>query len=120
MAITIDGLVQSLYSTLAVRLGHSGLFTTRRAEMLRNAAVFTARAGGKCRLFVHEFARAGRLILFFRMNIPALRRGSTSSSSSPRQAPRAGWDGELVRFFVSRLRRPVRTATEAAAGEELS
>ena len=66
VAITFDGPVQSLYSTLAVRLGHSGLFTTGRAEMWRNAAVFTARAGGKCGLFVHEFAEwRGRLILFF-------------------------------------------------------
>jgi len=66
VAITFDGPVQSLYSTLAVRLGHSGLFTTGRAEMWRNAAVFTARTGGKCGLFLHEFAEArGRLILFF-------------------------------------------------------
>ena len=36
VAVTFDGPVQSLYSTLAVRLGHSGLFTTGRAEMWRN------------------------------------------------------------------------------------
>jgi len=49
-----------------VRLGHSGLFTTGRAEMWRNAAVFDAKAGGKCRLSLHEFAEGrGRLILFF-------------------------------------------------------
>lgn len=66
VAISFEGPVQSLYSTLAVRLGHSGLFTVGRAEMWRNAAVFTARAGGKCGLFVHEFAEGrGRLILFF-------------------------------------------------------
>ena len=66
VAITFDGPVQSLYSTLAVRLGHSGLFTTGRAQMWRNAAVFTAKAGGKCGLFLQEFAEArGRLILFF-------------------------------------------------------
>ena len=59
VAITFDGPVQSLYSTLAVRLGHSGLFTAGRAEMWRNAAVFTAKAGGKCGLFLHEFG-AGR------------------------------------------------------------
>jgi len=65
-ALTFEGPVQSLYATLAVRLGHSGLFTTGRAEMWRNAAVFTAKAGGKCGLFLHEFAEArGRLILFF-------------------------------------------------------
>lgn len=66
VAITFDGPVQSLYSTLAVRLGHSGLFTTGRAEMWRNAALFTPKAGGKCGLFVQEFAEGrGRLILFF-------------------------------------------------------
>ncbi len=66
VAITFDGPVQSLYSTMAVRLGHSGLFTTGRAEMWRNAAVFTAKAGGKCGLFVNEFTEGrGRLILFF-------------------------------------------------------
>lgn len=66
LAITFDGPVQSLYSTLAVRLGHSGLFTTGRAEMWRNAAVFTARAGGKCGLYLHEFAEAqGRLVIFY-------------------------------------------------------
>ena len=66
VAIAFDGPVQSLSSTLAVRLGHSGLFTTGRAEMWRNATVFTATAGGKCGLFLHEFAEGrGRLILFF-------------------------------------------------------
>jgi class 3 adenylate cyclase len=66
LAITFDGPVQSLYSTLTVRLGHSGLFTASRAEMWRNAAVFTARAGGKCGLYLQEFAEArGRLLLFF-------------------------------------------------------
>ncbi|MEW6303394.1 MAG: adenylate/guanylate cyclase domain-containing protein [Verrucomicrobiota bacterium] len=66
LAITLDGPVQSLYSTLAVRLGHSGLFTTGRAEMWRNAAVFTARAGGKCGLYLQEFAEGrGRLVIFY-------------------------------------------------------
>lgn len=66
VAISFEGPVQSLYSTLAVRLGHSGLFTTGRAEMWRNAAVFTAKAGGKCGLYLHEFAEArGRLVVFY-------------------------------------------------------
>lgn len=66
LAITFDGPVQSLYSTLAVRLSHSGLFTTRRDEMWRNAAVFTAKAGGKCGLYLHEFEEArGRLVIFY-------------------------------------------------------
>ncbi len=66
LAMTFDGPVQTLYSTLAVRLGHSGLFTTGRAEMWRNAAIFTARAGGKCGLYLHEFEEArGRLVIFY-------------------------------------------------------
>lgn len=48
-----------------MRLEHSGLFTTGRAEMWRNATVLTAKASGKCGLFLHEFSeRRGRLILF--------------------------------------------------------
>jgi len=66
VAISFEGPVQSLYSTLAVRLGHSGLFETGRIEMWRNAAVFTARTGGKCGIFVREFAEAhGQMLLFF-------------------------------------------------------
>ena len=66
VAITFDGPVQSLYATLAVRLGHSGLFSTGRARMWRNAAIFNAAAGGQCGLFLQEFAEArGRLTLFY-------------------------------------------------------
>jgi class 3 adenylate cyclase/GTPase SAR1 family protein len=66
VAITFEGPVQSIYSTVAVRLGHSGLFETGRVEMWRNAAIFTARAGGKCGLYLQEFAEArGRFVLFF-------------------------------------------------------
>jgi WD40 repeat protein/class 3 adenylate cyclase/GTPase SAR1 family protein len=66
LAMTFDGPVQSLYSTLAVRLGHSGLFETGRTEMWRNAAIFTARAGGKCGIYVKEYAEArGQVLLFF-------------------------------------------------------
>ncbi|NTW50270.1 MAG: hypothetical protein HGB19_11190 [Chlorobiales bacterium] len=102
VAITFEGPVQSLYSTLAVRLGHSGLFTTGRAEMWRNAAVFTAKAGGKCGLFVNEFSEGrGRLILFF----------DEHSSQETRfhfeeyvlaHTKRRSLEGtvELVRFFV--------------------
>lgn len=66
LAITFDGPVQSLYSTLTVRLGHSGLFSTGRWEMWRNAAVFTAKVGGRCGLYLHEFAEGrGRLVMFY-------------------------------------------------------
>ena len=47
VAVTFEGPTQSIYATLAVRLGHSQLFETARTEMWRNAVIFTARAGGK-------------------------------------------------------------------------
>lgn len=63
--IVFDGPVQNLYSTLAVRLAHSELFTTGRSEMWRNASVYTAKMGGRCGLLLHEFDEArGRLTLF--------------------------------------------------------
>jgi class 3 adenylate cyclase/GTPase SAR1 family protein len=66
LAVTFEGPVQSVYSTLAVRLAHSGLFHTARTEMWRNAAVFTARSGGKCGVYVREFVEArGQALLFF-------------------------------------------------------
>ncbi|MEO5363901.1 MAG: hypothetical protein H7838_09805 [Magnetococcus sp. DMHC-8] len=66
VAITFKGPVQSIYATLAVRLGHSGRFATERAEMWRNAVIFKADIGGKCGLLLHEFAEAhGRLVLFY-------------------------------------------------------
>ena len=102
LAITFDGPVQSLYSTMAVRLGHSGLFTAGRAEMWRNAAVFTAKAGGKCGIFLHEFAEArGRLILFFDEHA-SLETRFHFEEFVMAHAMRRALDGtvELVRFFV--------------------
>jgi class 3 adenylate cyclase/GTPase SAR1 family protein len=106
LAITFDGPVQSLYSTLAVRLGHSGLFETGRAEMWRNAAVFTARAGGKCGLYLHEFEEAkGRLAVFYDEDKGRLPSNETRFHFEEfvlaHITPRA-LDGtvELVRFFV--------------------
>ncbi len=49
VAITFDGPVQSLHSTLVGAAGPQRIVHHRRAEMWRNAAVFTAKAGGKVR-----------------------------------------------------------------------
>ncbi|MFZ3149900.1 MAG: TIR domain-containing protein [Methanothrix sp.] len=109
LAITFDGPVQSLYATLAVRLGHSGLFTTGRAEMWRNAAVFTAIAGGKCGLFLNEFAEArGRLILFFDEQASPETRFHFEEFVLA-HAKRRALDGtvDLVRFFVCSAGHPV-------------
>lgn len=106
LAITFDGPVQSLYSTLAVRLGHSGLFTTGRAEMWRNAAVFTAKAGGKCGLYLHEFAEArGRLVIFYDQHDGQPPSDETRFHFEEfvlAHTQRRALDGtvELVRFFV--------------------
>src|ERR1039457_1562346 len=102
VAITFDGPVQGLYSTLAVRLGHSGLFATGRAEMWRNAVTFNTKAGGKCGLYLHEFAEArGRLILFFDEQASLETRFHFEEFVLAHARKRA-LDGtvELVRFFV--------------------
>ncbi len=110
VAITFDGPVQSLYATLAVRLGHSGLFTTGRAEMWRNAAIFNAKAGGKCGLFLHEFAEArGRLILFFPDEQASPETRFHFEEYILTHTRRRAIDGkvELVRFFVCSNGHPV-------------
>jgi hypothetical protein len=109
LAVTFDGPVQSLYSTLAVRLNHSGLFTTGRAEMWRNASLFTAKAGGKCGLFLHEFGEArGRLILFFEEHASEETRFHFEEFVLS-HAKRRALDGtvEVVRFFVCANAHPV-------------
>jgi WD40 repeat protein/class 3 adenylate cyclase len=66
VTVTFAGPTQSIYATLAVRLGHSQLFETARTEMWRNAVIFTARAGGKCGIYLQEVSEGqGRLLLFF-------------------------------------------------------
>jgi len=110
VAITFDGPVQSLYATLAVRLGHSGLLTTRRGEMWRNAAVFTAKAGGKCGLFLHEFADGrGRLILFYPDEQASAETRFHFEEFVLAHARRRALDDtvEVVRFFVCSKGHPV-------------
>jgi hypothetical protein len=84
-----------------VQLGLSGLFTTGRAEMWRNAAVFTARAGGKCGLFVPEFSE-GRKIK--PRNTPNTLKGRPDSKSFDLQ----GRDAFVAVSFVFRVVRVVR------------
>jgi class 3 adenylate cyclase len=113
LAMTFDGPVQSLYSTLTVRLGHSGLFSTGRAEMWRNAAVFTAKAGGKCGLYLHEFEEArGRLIIFYDQHEGRWASDETRFHFEEfvlAHAQRRALDGavDLVRFFVCGNGHPV-------------
>jgi len=65
-SVSFEGPTQSIYTTLAVRLGHSQLFETARTEMWRNAVIFSARAGGKCGIYLQEIGEGrGRLLLFF-------------------------------------------------------
>jgi len=113
LAITFSGPVQSLYSTLAVRLGHSGLFTTGRAEMWRNAAVFTAKAGGKCGLYLQEFEEArGRLVIFYDPHEGRLPSDETRFHFEEfvlAHAQRHSLQGtvELIRFFICSNGHPV-------------
>lgn len=59
-----DGPVLSIYSTLAVRLSHSGVFKLR--EMWKNAVTFTVPAGGICGMALREVEEGrGDLVLFF-------------------------------------------------------
>ncbi|MBL8002884.1 MAG: hypothetical protein JNL05_13090 [Flavobacteriales bacterium] len=102
VAITFDGPVQSLYSTLTVRLGHSGIFSIGRSEMWRNAAVFTAKPGGKCGIFMYEFAEArGRIIIFYDEYVSAETKFHFEEYVAA-HVRRKSIDGkcDLVRFFI--------------------
>lgn len=66
VVISFEGPVQNIYATLTVRLAHSGLFKTGRAEMWRNAVKFEAKAGGICGLYLREFSEGeGEFTLFY-------------------------------------------------------
>jgi class 3 adenylate cyclase len=71
--------------------------------MWRNAAVFNAKAGGKCGLFLHEFAEArGRLILFFPDKTSSEETRFHFEEFVLAHAQRRALDGtvNLIRFFV--------------------
>lgn len=63
VVFTFDGDLQSIYSTLAVRLSHSRLF--QRGPMFHNSASYLADAGGTCGIAIREIAEGrGELVLF--------------------------------------------------------
>jgi small GTP-binding protein len=64
VAFTFEGPVLNAYATLAVRLSHSGSFEHK--QMWKNAAEYTAAAGGTCGIFLREVEEGcGELTLFF-------------------------------------------------------
>ena len=61
---SFEGPVLNVYATLCVRLAHSGLFT--KADMWRNAALYTADVGGQCGLWLRDDGEGhAELTLFF-------------------------------------------------------
>jgi GTPase SAR1 family protein len=64
VVFTFDGDLQSIYSTLAVRLSHSRLF--QRGPMYHNSASYLADAGGTCGIAIREIEEGkGELVLFY-------------------------------------------------------
>jgi len=64
IAFTFEGPILTIYSTLAVRLSHSGLF--RKDQMWRNAATYSAQAGGTCGIILYRLeGETCELSLFF-------------------------------------------------------
>lgn len=63
VVFTFDGDLQSIYSTLAVRLSHSRFF--ERDEMWHNSATYRPDTGGTCGIAIREIAEGrGELVLF--------------------------------------------------------
>ncbi len=61
---SFEGPIQNIYTTLAVRLSHSGLFA--RKELWKDAITYKARVGGTCGMFLQETEEGrGQLTLFF-------------------------------------------------------
>jgi GTPase SAR1 family protein len=73
VVFTFDGVLYSIYSTLAVRLSHSRLF--ERDEMWHNTASYKAVAGGTCGIAIQEVEEGrGKLVLFYdELAIPIVR-----------------------------------------------
>lgn len=59
-----EGPIQNIYTTLAVRLSHSGMFIKR--GLWKDAVIYNARVGGTCGIFLQETKEGyGKLTLFF-------------------------------------------------------
>lgn len=59
-----EGPIQNIYATLAVRLSHCGLF--HNAELWKNAAIYVAKVGGRCGIFLRDDGDgAASLTVFF-------------------------------------------------------
>ena len=59
-----EGSVVSIYTTLAVRLAHSGIF--RKKDLWKNAITYETRLRGICGMFLHNYGEGyGELTLFF-------------------------------------------------------
>ncbi len=49
---TFEGPILNIYTTLAVRLAHSQVYS--RQDMWKNTVTYTSREGGTCRLTLRE------------------------------------------------------------------
>ena len=91
-AITFDGPVQSLYATLAVRLGHSGLFTTGRGEMWATPRSSPPRRGALRIVPARNSPRRAAASSFYSpATKPAPKPGATSRSTSWRIPSGGRW-----------------------------
>ncbi len=64
VTFVFDGPLLNIYSTLAVRLSHSGFF--KKKDMWRNATTYTPKAGGTCGISLRQLEEGrGELTVFF-------------------------------------------------------
>jgi GTPase SAR1 family protein len=64
VVFSFEGPVLGIYTTLAVRLSHSGMF--KKQELWKNAVIYTTKVGGTCGIFLQSSDEGqGILSLFF-------------------------------------------------------
>jgi len=64
VTFTFEGATLNIYSSLSVRMSHSGLF--ERLEIWKNAATFSAIVGGECGMFMRDIEEGkAEITLFF-------------------------------------------------------